>query len=114
MKSWKEFTHFAALDWAKDHHDVVVVNRQGTVVADFRIAHDCAGWQSFAEKLRRFEAVAVANRRDREDYSPDDRFPAALIKGLLLHAIHSVSADHSVSRRGSSYTCNLTKYSIDS
>src|SRR5260370_13277271 len=35
MKSWKEFTHFAALDWAKDHHDVVVVDRQGTVVADF-------------------------------------------------------------------------------
>jgi len=60
MKSWKEFTHFAALDWAKNHHDVVVVDRQGTVVADFRITHDCAGWQSFAEKLRRFEAVAVA------------------------------------------------------
>src|SRR5260370_28462225 len=59
MKSWKEFTHFAALDWAKDHHDVVIVDRQGTVLADFRIAHDCAGWQSFAEKLRRFEAVAV-------------------------------------------------------
>jgi hypothetical protein len=60
MKAWKEFTHFAALDWAKDHHDVVVVDRQGTVVADFRIAHDCAGWQLFAEKLRRYEAVAVA------------------------------------------------------
>jgi transposase len=60
MRSWKEFTHFAALDWAKDHHDVVVVDRQGTVVADFRIAHDCAGWQILAEKLRCFEAVAVA------------------------------------------------------
>ena len=60
MKSWKEFTHFAALDWAKDHHDVVVVDRQGGVVADFRIAHDCAGWQLFAEKLGGFAAVAVA------------------------------------------------------
>jgi transposase len=60
MKSWKEFTHFAALDWAKDHHDVVVVDRQGVVVADFRIAHDCAGWQRFAQKLSALTAVAVA------------------------------------------------------
>ena len=34
MKSWKEFTHFAALDWAKDHHDVVAVDREGAIVAD--------------------------------------------------------------------------------
>jgi transposase len=60
MKPWNEFTHFAALDWAKDHHDVVVVDRQGAVVADFRIAHSYAGWQAFAEKLRGFEAVAIA------------------------------------------------------
>jgi Transposase len=37
---------------------VVVVDRQGTVLADFRITHDCTGWQSFAGKLRYFEAVA--------------------------------------------------------
>lgn len=60
MKSWKEFTHFAAPDWAKDHHDVVVVDRQGVVVADFRIVHDCAGWQRFAQKLSAFTAIAVA------------------------------------------------------
>jgi len=60
MKLWKEFTHFAALDWAKDHHDVVVVDRQGVIVADFRIAHSCAGWKSLNEKLRGFKAMAIA------------------------------------------------------
>jgi transposase len=60
MKSWSQFTHFAALDWAKDHHDVVVVDRQGAIVADFRIAHSCAGWKQLTEKLRSFETVAVA------------------------------------------------------
>jgi transposase len=60
MKSWTQFTHFAALDWAKQHHDVVVVDRQGATVADFRIAHTCAGWKQLTEKLRTFEAVAVA------------------------------------------------------
>jgi transposase len=60
MTSWKEFTHFAALDWAKDHHDVVVVDRQGTIVADFRIAHSCAGWKSLSEKLGGYQCVAIA------------------------------------------------------
>lgn len=72
MKEGKEFTHFAALDWAKNHHDVIVVDRYGTVVADFRIAHDCAGWQSFTEKLRGFEVVAVAieTSEGANSYSP--------------------------------------------
>ena len=60
MKTWNQFTHFAALDWAKDHHDIVVVDQLGTVVADFRIEHNCSGWKLFAEKLRGFAAVAVA------------------------------------------------------
>ena len=47
MKTWNQFTHFAALDWAKDHHDVIVVDRRGTVVADFRFEHSCGGWKLF-------------------------------------------------------------------
>lgn len=60
MKTWNQFTHFAALDWAKDHHDVIVVDRQGTVIADFRFEHSFGGWKLFAEKLGSFEAVAVS------------------------------------------------------
>jgi transposase len=87
MKSWEEFTHFAALDWAKDHHDVVVVDRQGTVVGDFRITHDCAGWQLFAEKLRGFEAVAVAI-----ETSEGPAVEQLLASGLEVYPINPKSA----------------------
>src|SRR6516225_9525022 len=36
--NWNQHSYFAALDWAKEHHDVVVVDRIGTVVADFQFA----------------------------------------------------------------------------
>jgi len=39
MKPWIEITHYAGFDWARDHHDVVIVDRQGQIVADFRIEH---------------------------------------------------------------------------
>jgi len=34
MKPWTEITHYAGFDWARDHHDVVIVDRQGQIVAD--------------------------------------------------------------------------------
>src|SRR5439155_16120560 len=34
MKAWTELTHFAALDWADDHHDLVVVDAQGKVALE--------------------------------------------------------------------------------
>ncbi|MDZ4287552.1 MAG: hypothetical protein U0984_06320 [Prosthecobacter sp.] len=40
-----QLTHFAGFDWAKDHHDVIVVDAAGTIIADFRIDHTSAGWQ---------------------------------------------------------------------
>jgi hypothetical protein len=35
MQSWSEITHYAGFDWATHHHDVVIVNRTGKIVADF-------------------------------------------------------------------------------
>lgn len=51
---WPQHQFFAALDWASDHHDVVVVDRQGAVLAEFRFAHNAAGWGEFSEKMKRF------------------------------------------------------------
>ena len=39
MKAWKEITYYAGFDWANDHHDVVIVDRRGQIVADFHRAH---------------------------------------------------------------------------
>jgi len=57
--NWTEHSHFAALDWAKDHHDVIVVNRLGTIVADFRFEHTAEGWEQFAQRMQPFGQCPV-------------------------------------------------------
>lgn len=60
MTHWQNMTHFAGLDWAKDHHDVIVVDAQGKIVADFRFAHSFEGWADFRERIKMFPNLAVA------------------------------------------------------
>jgi len=60
MKPWTDITHYAGFDWARDHHDVVIVDRQGQIVADFRIEHSLAGWQQFRDKVKSYSSLAVA------------------------------------------------------
>ena len=54
MKAWNELTHFAGFDWAKDHHDVVIVDRYGQIVADFRIEHTAEGWRYWKKQVTAF------------------------------------------------------------
>jgi len=58
--AWDERKYFGALDWARDHHDLVVVAAQGAVVCELRCEHTAAGWQALREKLRDYEPLAVA------------------------------------------------------
>ena len=52
MKDCRDLTQYAALNGPpKDPHTVVIVDREGCVVADFELAHSLQGWKSFAEKL---------------------------------------------------------------
>jgi transposase len=60
MKPWTDITHYAGFDWARDHHDVVIVDRQGQIVADLRLQHTLAGWQQFREQVKAYPALAVA------------------------------------------------------
>jgi transposase len=60
MKRFSELTHFAGFDWAKQHHQVVVVDRQGQIVTEFRLEHRAAGWQQFREKIHELPALGVA------------------------------------------------------
>jgi transposase len=60
MSSWNEITHYAGFDWAKDHHDVIIVDRGGQIVADFQIAHTAAGWQRWGEQIAAFGAGLAA------------------------------------------------------
>jgi hypothetical protein len=40
---WTQHLYFATLDWASDHHDVIVLDRHGAVQAEFRFAHTAEG-----------------------------------------------------------------------
>src|SRR5262245_439409 len=37
--NWTEHSYYAALDWATEQHDVMVVDRNGAITADFCFAH---------------------------------------------------------------------------
>jgi transposase len=60
MKEWKDLTHYAGFDWARDHHAVVIVNAQGQIVADFEFEHSLEGWKAFGEKTAAWPNLAVA------------------------------------------------------
>jgi hypothetical protein len=60
MKDWNKREHFAALDWASDHHDVVVVNREGKLLENFAFAHRGLGWEELRQKLARYPGLAIA------------------------------------------------------
>ncbi len=51
MQSWSKITHYAGFDWAHDHHEAVIVNRSGEIVADFQIEHTAEGWQLWREQV---------------------------------------------------------------
>lgn len=60
MKEWKDITHYAGFDWARDHHAVVIVDSEGTIVADFEFEHSLEGWRNFQEKTVPFPNLAIA------------------------------------------------------
>ncbi len=60
MKNWKDLTHYAGFDWAKEHHVVVIVNAEGRLVADFEFAHSLEGWKGFVEKTSAWPELVVA------------------------------------------------------
>lgn len=51
MKPWTELTHFAGFDWADDHHDIVILDRQGKIVEQWTFEHTLEGWTECRKKL---------------------------------------------------------------
>ena len=60
MQEWKDITHYAGFDWARDHHAVVIVDGQGAIVADFEFEHSLEGWTSFRQQTAPWPTLAVA------------------------------------------------------
>jgi transposase len=51
-------THLAGLDWAIDHHDIVIVDPAGTIVKELRINDDAEGWAELGQQCVQLGAVA--------------------------------------------------------
>ena len=60
MNQQQPVSHFAGFDWARDHHDVVILDNGGRIVAEFRIEHTASGWKAWKEKIKAFPSMAVA------------------------------------------------------
>lgn len=56
---WKDFRYFAGFDWASRSHQVVIVDAQGRVTADFIFENTAAGWALWREKIKEFAPLAV-------------------------------------------------------
>jgi hypothetical protein len=87
MKEWKDITHYAGFDWAKDHHSVVVVNSEGSIVADFEFEHSLEGWQSFVEKTSAWPNLAVAI-----ETSQGAAVDQLLQRNYAVYPVHPVAA----------------------
>jgi hypothetical protein len=87
MKPYSELTHFAGLDWAKDHHDVNIMDRQGQVVARFRFTHTGSGWQQWREKIQSYPALGVAI-----ETSQGAAVEQLLASGVTVYPVHPKAA----------------------
>ena len=56
---WTQHAYFAALDWASDHHDVIVLDRNGAVQEEFRFAHSAEGWAQFTQKMQPYAGAPL-------------------------------------------------------
>jgi transposase len=99
MKNWKDLTHYAGFDWAKDHHSVVIVDSQGQIVADFEFAHSLEGWKSFVEKTAAWPNLAVAI-----ETSQGAAVDQLLQREYVVYPVHPVAAKSYRERKAPSGT----------
>lgn len=60
MKTQIKPVYFAGFDWAKRHHDIVVIDDSGALVAELRFDHNAEGWNTCQKTLEPFGAVSIA------------------------------------------------------
>ena len=53
-------THFAGFDWARMHHDLVVIDTTGAVRTQFQFEHTAEGWHTCQQRLAEFPQLAIA------------------------------------------------------
>lgn len=97
--NWSEQPFFAALDWAKEHHDVIVVDRVGTIVADFQFEHTAPGWDEFSQRMQAFGQCPVTI-----ETSAGMAVDQLLQRGYTLYPINPLAAKEYRKRKAPSGT----------
>ncbi|MGE9294595.1 MAG: IS110 family transposase [Puniceicoccales bacterium] len=60
MSQWKNITHFAALDWASQRHEAVVIDRDGNITEEFAFDHSADGWTYLRRRIAKYTHLAFA------------------------------------------------------
>lgn len=89
----------AGFDWAKDHHDVVIVDSQGRILSEFRFEHSAGGWQDFRQRIRDWPGLCVAIETSR-----GAAIEQLLASGVTVYPVHPKSAKSYRSRQRPSGT----------
>ena len=87
MNDWSNITHYAGFDWAKDQHDVIVLEKKGAIVADFSFPHTAEGWELWRQKISVFPALAAAI-----ETSQGAAVEKLLLSGCRVYPVHPHSA----------------------
>jgi transposase len=95
--NWPGYSHFAALDWASDHHDVAVVDCLGNVALEFRFERSASGWAEFQEKMRPFAGAPLAL-----ETSSGPAVDQLLQRGWTLYPVNPKSAERFRDRKAPS------------
>ena len=53
---YASLTHYGAVDWARGHHDVCVVDAAGTIVLELRLEDTPEGWAGLRQRLAQLKA----------------------------------------------------------
>lgn len=59
-QQWTEQAYFAGLDWARSHHDLVIIDRHGEIKEALRFTHSTEGWQTVQKLAQRYGQLPVA------------------------------------------------------
>jgi transposase len=97
--NWETISHFAGFDWAKDHHDVVVVSQQGKIVKDLTFEHTAEGWAQWKELVAAFPHLAVAI-----ETSQGAAIEQLLQSGVPVYPVNPKSAERYRDRKAPSGT----------
>jgi len=87
MKTYSELKYYGGLDWAKDHHQVCILDGQGQRVEGFRFEHSGPGWKALRERIQGYPALGMAM-----ETSSGAVVDQLLASGVTIFAVHPKAA----------------------